>query len=388
MLRDKAVRMNQNDFKSPGLDFHLPALVVFVCLCAASAFSQTTCAYGAKIQPALCAKLDSVQADQKLPIYLFLKEPVFHVPGCGDGTTPQTDSTQCALAKSDSEKVYWFAHVSSVESLFTKYPLYDRVDTNTRLDSMMAYKATNEYYVSATKSTILAMTAESLVASMDLIVSPNKSPCAATGKIESNLCSIFDTAQDNEKLPITIILVEPLFSVPGCDDRNAPPPDPRMCTATETDSETVYWTLHKTQVLQLFSTYSFFDTGNTNIRLDSSAFNFTRQYVVAATKQTILALAAEPLVAAIGSAITPQWTSVRRNNAIANYPLSSFRNNQILAALRSGKFNNATFAVFSLTGKNITAAVMKGNYFEKNGIVVVKLTENGRSYYLKELLAR
>jgi hypothetical protein len=43
---------------------------------------------------------------------------------------------------------------------------------------------------------------------------------------------------------------------------------------------------------------------------------------------------------------------------------------------------------YSINGKNITADVMKGNYFQRTGIVVVKITENGRNYYLKELLTK
>jgi hypothetical protein len=58
------------------------------------------------------------------------------------------------------------------------------------------------------------------------------------------------------------------------------------------------------------------------------------------------------------------------------------------ASAEQGGGTRSTVSFFSVTGKNITTEVMKGSYFQRTGIVVVKIKENGRSYYLKELLAR
>jgi hypothetical protein len=60
-------------------------------------------------------------------------------------------------------------------------------------------------------------------------------------------------------------------------------------------------------------------------------------------------------------------------------------------ALWRSKVNHGsspTVNFFSISGQNITAEAMNGNLIGKSGIVVVKVTENGRSNYLKQLLAR
>lgn len=67
-----------------------------------------------------------------------------------------------------------------------------------------------------------------------------------------------------------------------------------------------------------------------------------------------------------------------------NKDLFSFHT--ILAALKNGKVNNAAITVYSVNGKNITPDLMKGNLICRNGIVVLKITENGRSYYLRQVL--
>jgi hypothetical protein len=48
----------------------------------------------------------------------------------------------------------------------------------------------------------------------------------------------------------------------------------------------------------------------------------------------------------------------------------------------------STVNFFSINGRSITTEVMKGSYFQRTGIVVVKVTENGRSYYLKKLIGK
>jgi hypothetical protein len=379
--------MNQNDTRKTNRDFHLSAFAVFVCLCVSSTFSQSTCALSAKIQPTLCAKLDSVQADQKLPIHMILNEPVFIVPGCQDtGLTP-FDSEQCVSAALDSAANYWFTHRSVVAKLFSKYFLYDNGDSTRRIDSTAYFKATKHFYLYATKSTILAVTAESLVASIDLIPL-SLSHCPATPAIGSILCAKLDSVTQDQKLPIYIILREPVFHVPGCEDRSAPPPDPKVCVTAQIDSETAYWTLHKSGVLRLFSTYSLYDTTNTDLRLDSLAFHFSREYVVSATKPTILAIAAESLVVAIGLIVPPHVLSIRQNNNIASHSQFSLRNGKLLAALKSGNLSNTAISVYSINGKNITASAAKGNHAKRSSIVIVKVNENGRSYYLKNVLVR
>jgi hypothetical protein len=68
--------------------------------------------------------------------------------------------------------------------------------------------------------------------------------------------------------------------------------------------------------------------------------------------------------------IYPFFLAVNRQLSTVNHDLST------------------TVNFFSINGQNITTAVMKGNYFERNGIVIVKITENGRSYYLKQMLTK
>jgi hypothetical protein len=75
-------------------------------------------------------------------------------------------------------------------------------------------------------------------------------------------------------------------------------------------------------------------------------------------------------------------TAVRKREVVVpTYPVGYYE-----AQTVNGKLTTVNF--YSINGKNITTEVMKGNYFQRNGIVVVKVMENGRSYYLKKLLVR
>jgi hypothetical protein len=65
-------------------------------------------------------------------------------------------------------------------------------------------------------------------------------------------------------------------------------------------------------------------------------------------------------------------------------PPFSLRNNDVLAALKRGSLNAASITVYSMTGKNITASAIKGNCIGKSGIVIVRIVEKGRNYYIKQ----
>jgi hypothetical protein len=214
------------------------------------------------------------------------------------------------------------------------------------------------------------------------------SPCALSAKIQPTLCAKLDSVTPDQKLPVYIIFLEPVFHVPGCEDRAAPPPDPKLCSSAEIDSETAYWTVHKSEVVRLFSAFSLYDTGNTNRRLDSMAFNFTRLYAVSATKSTILAIATESSVVGIELIVPPRMLSIKQNNSSASRFPFSLRNNNILAALRRGNLNAASITVYSMTGKNITAAATNEGFVGKTGIVIVKIIDKGKAWYSKKMLVR
>jgi hypothetical protein len=123
----------------------------------------------------------------------------------------------------------------------------------------------------------------------------SQSACLLSPKIRPALCGRLDSVQQGDLVPVNITLYEPIFHIAVCEDRSTPPPDPHIC-GTVVDSIAAYWTLHKQDVLRLFSDCPVYDTSNLSHKLDSTDFNTTRSYFGLATMQTIAALAAESLV--------------------------------------------------------------------------------------------
>jgi hypothetical protein len=123
----------------------------------------------------------------------------------------------------------------------------------------------------------------------------SQSACLMGAKIQPTLCGHLDSVQSSDLVPVNITLYEPIFHIYGCERFEPPPLDPHVC-GTVVDSIAAYWTLHKQDVLRVFSDCPVYDSANTSRRLDSTDFNTTRNYFGLATKQTIAALAAESLV--------------------------------------------------------------------------------------------
>lgn len=134
-----------------------------------------------------------------------------------------------------------------------------------------------------------------VVLSMFLYPALSESACLNSAKIRPALCARLDSVQASDLVPVNITLYEPIFHIAVCEDRSIPPPDPRIC-GTIVDSTAAYWTLHRQEVLRIFSDCPVYDTSNLTHRLDSTNFRTTRNYTGLATRQTIAALAAESLV--------------------------------------------------------------------------------------------
>jgi hypothetical protein len=144
-----------------------PVVIAVLCTFLFPVLSQSACLMGARIQPTLCGRLDSVTADQLVPVNITMYEPVIRVPLCEDRSNPPPSGAICAQLYADSEAAYWNRQKSEWIRVFSECPVWDTATLSHRLDST-DFKVAIYYSGLATKQTIITLASEQLIRSLDL----------------------------------------------------------------------------------------------------------------------------------------------------------------------------------------------------------------------------